>query len=269
MSAPFLNLQDPVVFQSFGGEDSWTKVTYPAGAVILQEGETSQDFYFIFSGLVQVTKSLKDGGSTQKSLATLGEGNFFGEGALLSDEGRGATVTALKDVVLLKLSHAHFEALVLRDPQAAVGIILGIVKVLNERLKEGNERLVVLERVAQLHYEKRGNLAEVIPLILSELQKVVHHPTLALFDSEGRLHFATPEVEGNVLSEWTEFMPRVLEAHKKGSSSQSFLEAGSLYIPLASPGALVGVLAAQVCETCQWEDGRLLLILAQELTHFL
>ncbi|MFA6024473.1 MAG: cyclic nucleotide-binding domain-containing protein [Candidatus Gracilibacteria bacterium] len=129
MSSPFINLTDPVVFQSFGGDEYWTKVDFPAGSTILKEGEDSQDFFYIFSGSVEITTAMK-------LLATLGAGDFFGEAALLSDKERNATVTAVSDTVVLKLSQPKFEALVLKDAQAAVGILLGIVKVLNGRLQD-------------------------------------------------------------------------------------------------------------------------------------
>lgn len=137
----FIDLTDPVIFQTFGGEEHWEKVDVPAGSVILKEGEESNDFYYIFSGGVTVVKALKMQAGVQEHLANLGAGDFFGEGALLSEKGRSATVTATTDCVLLKLSHENFDKLVLEDAQAAVGLVLGIVKVLNARLQATNEKL--------------------------------------------------------------------------------------------------------------------------------
>lgn len=141
----FINLTDPAIFLTFGGEEYWQKVDVPAGEVILGEGEGTDDFYYIFSGLVSVDKAFKSKAGLQRHLANLGQGDFFGEGALLSDKDRGATVTASSDCTLLKLSKENFDKLVLNDPHAAVGLVLGIVKVLNQRLQETNEKLAGLE----------------------------------------------------------------------------------------------------------------------------
>lgn len=142
----FINLTDPVIFQSFGGEEYWEKVDVPAGKVILGEGEGSNDFYYVFSGTVTVVKAVKSVPGLQNLLANLGTGDFFGEGALLSENERGATVTASSDCVLLKLSKSNFDKLILDDPKAAVGLVLGIVKVLNQRLFATNEKLAKLEQ---------------------------------------------------------------------------------------------------------------------------
>ena len=139
----FINLTDPVVFQSFGGEEYWEKVDVPAGQVILDEGEGTEDFYYIFSGLASVDKKMA-GGGLQRHLANMEQGDFFGEGALLSDKERAATVTASSDCVLLKLSEAKFKRLVQDDPDAAVALLLGIVKVLNARLQVTTEQLAEL-----------------------------------------------------------------------------------------------------------------------------
>jgi CRP-like cAMP-binding protein len=137
----FINLTDPVIFQTYGGEEYWEKVDVPAGQVVLQEGEESTDFYYVFSGAATVVKAQKTQAGLSEHLGNLQTGDFFGEGALLSEEGRGATVTATSDCVLLKLSKENFDKLVLADAQAAVGLVLGIVKVLNARLQAANEKL--------------------------------------------------------------------------------------------------------------------------------
>lgn len=145
MKKSFINLTDPAIFQTYGGEEYWEKVSVPAGETVLGEGDGSDDFYYIFSGLVSVDKEFKSNAGLQRHLANLGQGDFFGEGSLLSDEDRGATVTASSDCILLKLSRRNFDRLVLDDPKAAVGLVLGIGKVLNQRLRVTNEKLAGLQ----------------------------------------------------------------------------------------------------------------------------
>ncbi len=278
MNSLFINLSDPVIFQSFGGEESWSKVEFPAGSVALKEGDESQDFYYIFSGLVKVTKSIKDGEQTQKLLATLGVGDFFGEGALLSDKTRGATVTALQPTILLKLSQAKFEALVTKDPQAAVGIILGIVRVLNVRLQGMNERLVALERVLHLIREYSGNTAELIPLIFKELAPVTHHGFLGLLSLDGQLKWATASVTSEQMKAWSQALPVLMTEFAAPSSPGSFISSASpsvkkdseLYLAVRNlKGELRSVLCATICSECEERDLHLLLTVAEQIGNLL
>jgi len=64
---------------------------FAAGTVIVREGEPADAFYLLERGSVEVTRRL--GGET-RTLASLGEGEWFGEAGLLLNAPRNATVTA-------------------------------------------------------------------------------------------------------------------------------------------------------------------------------
>ena len=266
MNYLFINLTDPVIFQSFGGDDSWLKESYTAGSTILKEGEDSQDFYYIFSGLVRVKKSLKDKEQTGKLLATLGVGDFFGEGALLSDKMRGATVEALQNTVLLKLSLPKFEQLVIKDAQAAVGIILGIVKVMNGRLQTMNERLVMLEHVSALTRKMQGDTSQVLPSILHEVEAVLHHSTAVLFTPTGEVKYATSTLTPEQLTAASAPLTKVVAAYGQPNAELTFIEGTEFYVAVRSlQGELKGVLAVPICPRCQEEDMHLLLTVAEQI----
>lgn len=78
-----------------------TVETAPAGAAVLREGEESDRFLIITSGLVEVTQGTR-------VLRTEGPGEFVGEIGLLRDVPRTATVTAVEDSQFLVLSRADF-----------------------------------------------------------------------------------------------------------------------------------------------------------------
>ncbi len=80
-------------------------VSVAAGSPVLREGEDSDRFYLIESGLVEVTQN-------GVVLRREGPGEFFGEIGLLRDVSRTATVTALEDTVLLALGREDFLAAV-------------------------------------------------------------------------------------------------------------------------------------------------------------
>ena len=85
------------------------EVPVKAGDVIIRQGEEG-DYYFIISeGRCKVTR--KAPGGQELPLAELIDGDAFGEEALLSDEPRNATVTAVTDSKLMRLSKQDFEEL--------------------------------------------------------------------------------------------------------------------------------------------------------------
>ncbi|CAH0486878.1 unnamed protein product [Peronospora farinosa] len=76
-----------------------------SGDTILTEGSRGDDFYIIENGEVKCTR-----GGNEVS-ARLGAGDFFGELALIHDDVRQATVTAIRKTKLLVLDRATFSRL--------------------------------------------------------------------------------------------------------------------------------------------------------------
>ena len=81
------------------------RVDVPASGVVVAEGEESDRFFVIESGLVDV---MHEGAVLRQE----GPGDFFGEIGLLRDVPRTATVTAVEDTVLLALGRDDFLAAV-------------------------------------------------------------------------------------------------------------------------------------------------------------
>ena len=77
--------------------------TAPAGKNIIREGDPGDKFYLIRQGEVRIRR-----GPEQKELATLREGDFFGEMALLTGQPRNASVEAVTDTLLYVLSQDQF-----------------------------------------------------------------------------------------------------------------------------------------------------------------
>src|SRR3954468_11109962 len=108
--------------------------TLAAGDVVFREGDQADGFYLIRSGTVE--EIVSGAGGTQV-VTSLEAPAHFGEGALLTDEPRSSTVTALTPLVVWKLPRQRFAAL-LRDHPA---IALRIAAELSTRLAEATREL--------------------------------------------------------------------------------------------------------------------------------
>lgn len=90
------------------------------GETIVREGEPGSRFYVISEGVVDVVRQLADG--QEELLAQLGQGQFFGELALLQNSKRTATIRAKTPTRVLSIAREEFGSLLEHFPvlQAAV-----------------------------------------------------------------------------------------------------------------------------------------------------
>jgi CRP-like cAMP-binding protein len=86
------------------------RVDFKAGDVVIQQGSKGDFFYVIRSGRCLVTRETP-AGKQNIDLAELGVGGSFGEEALLSEEGRNATVIMKTDGILMRLGRDDFQTL--------------------------------------------------------------------------------------------------------------------------------------------------------------
>jgi CRP-like cAMP-binding protein len=95
------------------------------GDEIFAEGEAGDALYLVLDGKVRVHKQ-------DRVIAELGERECFGEMAILDAAPRSATVTAVDDTNLLKITREDFQEIMTEKPEIATGI----VKVLTRRLRD-------------------------------------------------------------------------------------------------------------------------------------
>ncbi|HEY2428508.1 MAG TPA: cyclic nucleotide-binding domain-containing protein [Acidimicrobiales bacterium] len=77
------------------------EITVPAGKDIVTEGTGGHEFFLILDGEAAVTRA-------GKQVATLHDGDYFGELALLDRAPRNATVTASRPTNLLVIGQREF-----------------------------------------------------------------------------------------------------------------------------------------------------------------
>jgi CRP-like cAMP-binding protein len=106
---PFVALMDGMVLHRVGEGDS-----------LLREGESGSSFYVVASGRFAVSR--RDDRGESILLAHLGEGDFFGEMALLSGAPRAATVSAEQASEVLEFRPDALVAIARQHPQLALSI---------------------------------------------------------------------------------------------------------------------------------------------------
>ncbi|HVN24618.1 MAG TPA: ATPase, T2SS/T4P/T4SS family [Syntrophorhabdales bacterium] len=174
------------------------KGAYPAGAVIVKEGEPGDALFLIISGLVEVKKREPSIGA-DLTLAKIGKGACFGEMSLLSGKPRSATVVAAEPTEVYLLGGKDFESLLLASPSMS----LSLNRMFAGRIEEMNlnkglnvvsptrlsldreivglmpEQFLLRHRVLPLGYSAGTlTLAMVNPadiLVLDEVRKFVKH----------------------------------------------------------------------------------------------
>jgi ATP-binding cassette subfamily B protein len=85
------------------------------GQAVVTQGDLGDNFYIVARGRFEV--SIVDAAGNRKVVAVMVEGDSFGELALVRDQRRAATVTAVTDGWCLGLARQHFLAVLKSEPE--------------------------------------------------------------------------------------------------------------------------------------------------------
>jgi len=112
-----------------------TITTVPRGRVFYQPEDVGEVLFLVKSGQVQLYRISPEG--KKLVIATLGSGTLFGEMALLGQQMHNAFAEALDDCLILVMSRADLERLILNKP--LVG--LRMLEITGRRLNDAEARL--------------------------------------------------------------------------------------------------------------------------------
>jgi CRP-like cAMP-binding protein len=87
---------------------------FSAGQIVCKEEDPGDSFYIILSGTVEVLSQ-----KANKYIATLHEGEFFGEISLLLGTPRTATVKTSEDAILFVVERHDLQKLLIEQPNLA------------------------------------------------------------------------------------------------------------------------------------------------------
>lgn len=95
------------------------EVDLPVGKVLTTEGDRGREFFVLLEGSADVR-------SDGRQLPPLGEGDFFGEIALVTDKARTATVTVASPTRALVITDRAFRELLRTSPEIQSKVLAAV-----------------------------------------------------------------------------------------------------------------------------------------------
>lgn len=108
---------------------------YPAGSVILREGDAGDTCYVMRSGRARILREHSDGRAI--TLTNVGPGEIFGELAMFGGETRSATVETLEYVEAVAILADDLKRLLSEHPEISVKLL----EALATKVRQANERI--------------------------------------------------------------------------------------------------------------------------------
>ncbi len=106
-----------------------------SGTTIIKQGDPGDCLYLVVRGRLRATQQ-ENHNDTPTILNEIGRGELIGELALLTQSPRAATITAMRDSVLLKLSAKTFDDFLTANPLLIMPIVRAAISRITHRKKE-------------------------------------------------------------------------------------------------------------------------------------
>lgn len=107
--------------------------TFNAGDDIFSQGDKATSLYVISFGSVKIHIKSSEGDNIE--VANLGTGSHFGEMALLDDENRSASATAMEKTDIVTINYDKLIEVLIKYPSIAVHFYQALAKFLCGRLR--------------------------------------------------------------------------------------------------------------------------------------
>lgn len=116
---------------------------YARGEHVFSHGDDGDGLYLILEGAIRISRSVS--GMGEEALAVLKPGMYFGEMSIIDDDvPRSADAIANEATRLLKLPKDDLRDLMFVDRELAYELLWRFVRTLSGRLRESNDRLLML-----------------------------------------------------------------------------------------------------------------------------
>jgi len=115
----FAGLEPPLLTE-IAQQVEWCHVH--GGGILFRQGQEGDALYIVVSGRLRVFLERPDGQGISRTLREVTRGETVGELALINGEPRSATVVALRDTELGRISQETFTRLLEREPRSVLGL---------------------------------------------------------------------------------------------------------------------------------------------------
>ncbi|MDP2811831.1 MAG: cyclic nucleotide-binding domain-containing protein [Rhodocyclaceae bacterium] len=139
-------LQHIQMFEDFGHDDIAHLARYlrcyqaPAGIEIIREDEPGDFMLLLIEGEVEIVK--KDARGLPARIGLAGPGKTLGEMSVIDGEPRFASCATLADTTFAVLDRNQLSRLVAEEPQIGVKLLMELMMLLNQRLRQVSSRLM-------------------------------------------------------------------------------------------------------------------------------
>ena len=131
-------------------DDKWTALLaytelrrFRAGERVIASGDTDRSFYIITEGRLEVLIPRGRNGQL-RSTQVREPGAVIGEQAFIDGKPRSATICALTDGQMLRLSLEAFDVLAAQHPTLAHDLLFDLARILSNKLRQANRLLATL-----------------------------------------------------------------------------------------------------------------------------
>lgn len=155
-----------------------SQAVFQPGQMIFREGDTTQEAYRILKGRVEISIA---GEGKAVILAQLGDGDIFGEMAMVDERPRSASAQALEVTECEVLTAENFNEAVLQRPEILIPYLASFF----ERLRTANDRLRMEMRL-RAQAEQRASVpvastsAAPVARVVAPLTKSIAPPSLEM-----------------------------------------------------------------------------------------
>ncbi|MGM0550688.1 MAG: aspartate ammonia-lyase [Bacteroidota bacterium] len=112
------------------------KKSFKTGELLFEQNGPRKDIFIIFSGQVELFKTIHFGAETKLSYFT--RGDFLGEGSWASDSPHSTSARAVLDTIVYSIDKKYFD----QNGPTAVKIFSNIARVISRRMRHANNRMV-------------------------------------------------------------------------------------------------------------------------------
>jgi CRP-like cAMP-binding protein len=147
------------------------------GEIIFREGDEGDRMYVVQSGKVKITKKTPEG---EVAIATLGNGEIFGEMALFDRMPRSATAEAVGEARVLGIDKKKLFQSIDKDPTIVFRMLLSM----SQRIRRLNEEFTELKKSKTAALEIFVDVDEICTFILNEAKNFIRadNGSVMLFD---------------------------------------------------------------------------------------